>query len=120
MAWFNACPGSALFTTTINEAEIRFGLESLPESRRRYVLIAAADEIFEQDFRDRILPFDRHAARMYAEIRTSRRRLGLGEPEADMQIAAIAKSRGATIASGNAPHFEGADIKVVNPWTTSP
>jgi len=118
MRWLNACPESALFTTTINEAEIRFGLASLPDGRRRdHLVAAAADAMFDQDFNGRILPFDRSAAASYAEIRTARRGLGLGEPEADMQIAAIATSRGAQVATNNASHFAGADIRVVNPWT---
>lgn len=119
MRWFERRLDSALFTTVVNEAEIRFGLALLPGGRRRDERIAAADAMFAQDVEGRILPFDRAAAWTYAEIRAARRQRGLGEPETDMQIAAIAKSRGADIVTGNVSDFEGADIKVVNPWTMS-
>ncbi len=47
---------------------------------------------------DRILPFDSAAARAYAVIAADRRRAGLPFGEADCQIAAIARSKGADLA----------------------
>ena len=37
--------------------------------------------------------------------------------KADAQIAAIAQSRGAALATRNVPDFEGCGIDVINPWT---
>lgn len=119
LQWFDAQPASALFTTAINEAEIRFGVARLPPGRRRDALNAAVDAMFARDFAGRILPFDSAAARIYAAIRTTRRHRGLGEPEADMQIAAIARSRGANVATANVSDFGGTGVSIVNPWTAA-
>jgi hypothetical protein len=65
---------------------------------------------------DRILPFDSNAAEVYARIAASRRAIGKTISEPDAQIAAIAHSRGAALATRNTADFEHCGIKVVNPW----
>jgi len=72
--------------------------------------------MFEEDFGDRILPFDVAAARAYAIVAAERRQSGRPITQFDAQIAAIARSRGAAIATRNASDFEGCGILVVNPW----
>jgi predicted nucleic acid-binding protein len=64
LRWLAAQPSSSLFTTTITEAEILYGLELLPRGKRRLALQSAVDAMFEGDFSDRILPFDSDAARI--------------------------------------------------------
>ena len=56
-------------------------------------------------FANRILPFDSGAARAYAEIAAARRRMGRPIPEADCQIAAIARSHGMAVATRNVGDF---------------
>lgn len=63
--------------------------------------------MFEEDFADRILPFDRAAAQAYAVIAATRRREGRAIKEADCQIGAIAASRGAALANRNVKDFIG-------------
>jgi predicted nucleic acid-binding protein len=70
-----------------------------------------------EDFTGRILPFDSAAAVAFAEIAATRRQAGRPIAQADAQIAAIARSRGAALATRNVPDFEGCGIDVVNPWT---
>ena len=38
---------------------------------------------------------------------------------ADCQIASIAHTRGATVATRNTPDFEGCEIDLINPWTAA-
>ena len=64
LRWLAVQPSSSLFTTTITEAEILYGLELLPRGKRRLALQSAVDAMFEGDFSDRILPFDSDAARI--------------------------------------------------------
>jgi hypothetical protein len=42
--------------------------------------------------------------------------LGESGKDADFQVAAIAKSRGATVVTRNVNDFDGSGVDVVNPW----
>src|SRR5438128_1186067 len=97
--WLAAQPASGLFTTTITQAEILYGVELLPKGKRRGALQSAAQAMFEEDFAGRILPFDSDAARQFPLIAASRRTSGRPIMQGDAQIAAIARSRGATLAT---------------------
>jgi len=114
--WMKEQPSTSLFTTTICEAEIFYGLALMPGGRRRARLEEAVAAIFEEEFAERILPFDSAAARAFAPIAARRRRLGRPITEFDAQIAAIAHSRGATLATRNVEDFVDCGIKVVSPW----
>ena len=116
--WLDAQPASSLFTTSITEAEIRAGVAMLPAGRRRTGLAAAADQLFEL-FGDRVLPFDSAAARAYAILVARRRAAGRPVAQADGQIAAITKSRNATVVTRNVEHFEDSAIDVIDPWLES-
>jgi toxin FitB len=105
-----------LFTTTITEAELFYGIALLPDGKRRRSLASVVRLIFEEDLADRVLPFDSAAARAYAEIAATRRRAGRPISEADARIAAIARSRGAALATRNVEDFVGCDLKVLDPW----
>ena len=84
--------------------------------RRRTNLERAVTAIFEEDFGERILPFDRAAARAFAAIAAQRRALGRPISQLDAQIAAITRSRGATLATRNVADFADCGIRVVSPW----
>jgi predicted nucleic acid-binding protein len=116
MNWLRSQPMTALFTTTITEAELFYGIALLPDSKRRHALEAAVSLIFSEDLAGRVLPFDSAAAREYAAIAAARRRAGRPIAEADAQIAAIARSRGAAVATRNVEDFVGCEIAIVSPW----
>ncbi len=114
--WLAAQPASQLFTTAITQAEILYGLELLPKGKRRGALPAAVRAIFEEDLSGRILPFDHAAAVVFARIAADRRSLGRPIAQLDAQIAAIARSRSAILATRNTADFEHCGITVVDPW----
>jgi predicted nucleic acid-binding protein len=117
LRWFAAHSASQLFTTTITQAEILYGVKVMPKGKRRAALQLAVEAILEEDFADRILPFDSDAARVFPKIAGSRRALGRPMAQWDAQIAAIARSRGAALATRNSNDFEHCGVRVVNPWT---
>lgn len=93
-----------------------YGVLLLPQGRRRDAIEAAAIAMFEEDFAGRILPFSSLAAHAYAEIAAVRRQSGRPISQFDAQIAGIAKSTGASIATRNITDFDGCGIKVIDPW----
>ncbi len=117
VAWARSQALSDIFTTTITEAEILYGLSLLPEGKRESVLTTAAEQMLNGGLRGRVLPFDRAAARAYVEIAAGCRRAGRPIANADAQIVAIAKAHGALwIATRNVRDFETCGVALVNPW----
>jgi predicted nucleic acid-binding protein len=114
--WMAAQAAALLYTTAISQAEILYGVALLPAGRRKLTLQEMAEAIFGQAFLGRVLPFDSAAAISFAQIAAMRRRSGRPISEADAQIAAIAHSRGATIATLNVGDFENCGIEVISPW----
>jgi predicted nucleic acid-binding protein len=106
-----------LFVTSVTEAEIRTGIAILPEGERQRGLAASAERLFSVLFSERILPFDSDAARVYAMLAAERRVAGRPISQSDCQIAAIARCRGASVATRDVDDFEGSGIEVINPWT---
>jgi toxin FitB len=116
LTWVTAQSAGDLYTTSVAEAEILHGVLSLPSGRRRKALEAAVAGIFEEVFSGRILPFGSEAALAYAQIAVERRKAGRPISAFDAQIAAIARSVGAALATRNTTDFERCGIKIINPW----
>ena len=114
--WFRAQKRAALFTTTITRAEILYGLGLLAEGSRKQALSSAIKAVFEEDFAGRLLTFDSDAADLYADIAVSRRNAGKQISQFDAMIAAVARSRGATLATRNVKDFIDCGIALVDPW----
>lgn len=98
---------------------MRYGVELLPEGRRRNDLETRTDAILVNCFEDRILSFDSDAAGIYASIRASRQKSGFSVGVEDTMIAGIAKSLGASVATRNVSDFEDCGVDVIDPWNRS-
>jgi predicted nucleic acid-binding protein len=116
LAWIAKQPEAELSTTSITEAEIFYGLEVLPKGKRREHLTMAAEAVFTEDFSGRVYSFDSAAARAFSKIASSRRTGGRPISHPDAQIAAIAKTRRAKIATRDVKGFEQCGVDVVDPW----
>jgi len=114
--WVAAQPRASLYTTSVNKAEILYGIAVLPEGHRRAALAAAADAMFTDDLAGRVLPFDAAAAAHYAEVIMARRRIGAPIEAFDAQIAATARAAGFGIATRDIGGFDGYGVALVNPW----
>jgi len=88
----------------------------LPPGRRKSRLNETLEKMLRDDFAQRILPFDRDAARAYAGIVAHRRQIGRPIAQCHAQIAAIARARIAGVSTGNQADFGDCGIEVVNPW----
>lgn len=116
-AWLDKHIDNCLITT-ITLAELQYGVERLPEGKRKREFRRKIDFLWE-DFGERILEFDSAAAaefgRYVAEFEAAK---GLAAVEAgdvrDFQIAAIARVHGCAVASRNLRHFSA--VRCVNPF----
>ena len=118
VGWLNGQKDTALFTTSITVMELRFGLERLPESKRKADLWAVLDFALSRLIGARILPFDTAAAIEAARIAAQAETYGTPIGQADAQIAAIARTHGFAIATRDANPFQRAGLSVINPWET--
>jgi len=116
-AWLAAQDGATVYFTAVGEAELRHGVAILPAGRRRDALAQAIEGMLDEDFRDRVLPFDRIAAWAYAAIAAERRAAGRPISQFDCQIAAIARAHGASVATRNTGDYEGCGVAVIDPWS---
>lgn len=116
LAWLAQQPRSALFITTVTRAELLYGVRLLPDGQRKAALMEAVHGIFASDMAGQVLGFDNDASDAYAEIAASRKLAGKPISQFDAMIAAIAKSRGASLATRNVKDFVDCGITVVDPW----
>ena len=117
LAWLAGQPAEALFVSAVTQAEMMLGARLLPAGKRRAVLEAAVRSMFDEDFEGRTLPFDSASVPAYVDIVSTRRGAGRPISQFDAQIAAIARHRGARLATRNLADFEGCGVVLVNPWT---
>jgi predicted nucleic acid-binding protein len=118
VTWFDRQQMTQMHMTTITVMEIRAGIERLSRSARRRRLETAFDSMVHDTLRGRILSFDFDAAMAAGTLAAGRLRAGRPIDAHDTQIAGIAVSRSASIATRNVRHFEGLPIEVINPWKT--
>lgn len=117
--WIDALPEEDVWISAITVGEVRLGLALLPEGHRKQTLKGLAEEMFQEEFFEKCLPFDCQAAEAYAEIVSSRSRQGRPIAVEDAQIAAIALSADLELVTRNIKDFLGIEeLKLVNPWET--
>lgn len=116
IAWLDAQHASTLYTTAINELELRAGVASLPPGRRRSVLERAVDMTLHVLIGSHILAFDSAAVAECASRWAAAQRVGQTVLLADAQIAAIAAAHGFTVATRDTKAFLAMGVPVINPW----
>lgn len=116
VSWLDSQNIETLFLAAISLAELRFGVEALPNGKRKTSLRANLENRVLPLFRGRILPFDEAASRAYAELRTKARKAGKDMGIADGYIAATAAANGLTVATRDTRPFAVSGLEVVNPW----
>lgn len=105
--WLDALPEEDFWISAVTVGEIRLGLALLPEGRRKQTLTELADEMLQEEFAEKCLPFDYQAAGSYATIVSSRNRQGSPITVEDAQIAAIALTADLSLATRNTKDFLG-------------
>ena len=116
VAWVDHWSATELAVTAVTVAEILYGIGRLDDGQRKVTLQSLAHAMFEQDFRDRVLPFGFEEAEIYAGLVVQRDQDGLPISMADAQIAAVTVCRGARLATRNTRDFAGLPVALINPW----
>lgn len=116
LKWIDKQEITQMFISTVTLAEISYGLHVLPEGKRRENLELAFNNAVLEAFSGRILPFDELSAYTYGKIMGHRKKQGqpLGMP--DGQIAAIALTHNAIVATRNVRDFIHCGLQLINPF----
>ena len=114
--WLDGYPQISIWTTSVCLFEMNFGLNIMPEGKRRRALGQAIQILIEGILENRIAVFDFTAALHAAEFSSKRRALGRPVEIRDVMIAGITSATGATLATRNIRDFEHSGLEFVNPW----
>ncbi len=114
--WLDQQPRTSIWTTSVTVFEIRFGLESMPASKRRIALMDSFESWLDEVIEQRIASYDETAARRSAELAAEKQKKGRPGELRDTMIAGIVLASHATFATRNVTHFEEIAPSLVNPW----
>lgn len=106
-----------LFLSVVTFAELRRGVERLPDGQRRRRLDAWLRDDLASRFAGRVLGIDEAVADAWGRIVAGAEHAGQQIGAMDAWIAAIAQTGGLALVTRNVADFAGALNDVVNPWT---
>ena len=117
VSWLDRQAAVSIWTTAITVLEIRFGLQVMANGRRRKAFEQAFAALIHEDLEGRVLAFDAVAAETAATLAAARQRSGRPIDFRDTEIAGIAVSRHAAVATRNVKHFDDLPLSIIDPWT---
>ncbi len=113
IAWLDRLPGEALFVSVLTLGEIRKGIETLADRRRREKLRIWLEHELPEWFEGRVLPVDLAVAdrwgRLLAEV-------GRPVPTIGSLLAATALHHELRLVTRNAGDFNYPGLQVINPF----
>lgn len=115
LAWFESCDDRLLHLSAITLGELRYGIDLLPDSRRKQELLAWYGDVC-LSYRGHIALPSLAACETWGIMRAQRRRDGRPLSMADGLIAAMARTEGMTLITRNTDDFHGLGIDLLNPW----
>ncbi len=117
LAFVAAQPLDLLYISTVTLAEIRFGIELLPEVARRSELNDWLAHKVRPMFEQRILSITEDIILKWRMMVEEGRKVGHTFSQPDLIIAATGQHHGLTIVSRDTADYVKAQVTVFNPWT---
>src|ERR1035438_1773021 len=114
--WMEATDEALLYLSVLTLGEIRKGLASLAQGKRRTQLETWLEVDLQARFSGRILPIDAQVADRWGQLAAHAKRKGTPLPIIDGLLAATALHHNLTVVTRNAGDFTNAQVPVLNPW----
>ncbi len=114
--WIANIEESKLFVSVLTIGEIHKGIEKLPKSKRREMLLQWVDEDLQERFRGRIAPFNIQTATVWGKMQAKAEMSGKTMPIIDGMIAATAITHNFAMSTRNISDMEASKAVLVNPW----
>lgn len=118
LQWLNGLDDETVCIPAVAIAELHYGLEAMPDGRRKEDLRHAIDRLANDLYRGFIIAFDEEAARLYGRLMAQRDRAGRPIGIIDCQIAAIALANNAQLATRDSDLAD-CGIEIINPWAAT-
>jgi predicted nucleic acid-binding protein len=109
-------PLEGLFVSIVTFAEIRFGIELLPDVTRRSDLNDWLAHKVRPMFEQRVLAISEDVMFKWRLLAEDRRKAGHTFSQPDLIIAATAQHHGLTVVSRDTKEYMAARVDVFNPW----
>ena len=116
IAFVRAQPLESLFISSVTLAEIRFGIELLPDTGRRAGLNDWLANNVRPMFDRRVLAISEDVMFRWRLLVEEGRKAGHTFSQPDLIIAAIALHHGLTVVSRDTKEYVSAHVNVFNPW----
>ncbi len=116
-AFIAAQPLESLYVSTVTLAEIRFGIELLPDAARRSELNDWLSRKVRPMFAQRVLEITEDIMLKWRLLVEEGRKSGHTFSQPDLIIAATALHHGFTVVSRDTAEYDKAQVAVFNPWT---
>jgi predicted nucleic acid-binding protein len=117
LAFVAAQPLELLYISTVTLAEIRFGIELLPDVARRSELNDWLAHKVRPMFEQRVLAITEDIMFKWRLMVEEGRKVGHTFSQPDLIIAATSRHHGFTIVSRDTADYVKAQVTVFNPWT---
>lgn len=118
LAWLDATDERTLYLSVLTLGEIRKGIMTLAEGKRRAQLDLWLEIDLRNRFARRILPVDDAVADRWGILTGTMKRQGKPMPAVDAMLAATAIHHKLTVVSRNVADFKNAEVSLFNPWET--
>ena len=119
LAFVAGQPIDLLFVSTVTLAEIRFGIELVPDATKRAELNDWLAHKVRPMFDQRALPVSEDVMFKWRLLVEEGRKSGHTFSQPDLIIAATALHHGLTLVSRDTADFEKARVPLLNPWVTA-
>jgi predicted nucleic acid-binding protein len=120
LEWMEAAEEGLLYLSVLTLGEIRKGLASLPQSKRRTHLETWLEIELQARFSGRILPIDAAVADRWGVVAAEAKRKGKALSTIDALLAATALHYNLTVVSRNVSDFANTQVPLLNPWEAGP
>jgi toxin FitB len=116
VAFVSAQPLDLLYVSSVTLAEIRFGIELLPDAGRRTELNDWLTHKVRPMFEHRVLAITEDIMLKWRLLVEQGRKAGHTFSQPDLIIAATAQHHGLVVVSRDTAEYEKARVDVLNPW----
>jgi len=113
VAWFDHVPDDSLYISVLTVGEIRKGIESVADGRRKETLRVWLEHTLPDWFEDRMLVIDEAVAEQWGRLQAQ---AGRPLPAIDSLLAATAIQHDLRMVTRNEKDFSFPGLEVINPW----
>jgi predicted nucleic acid-binding protein len=115
LEWFENCNEPLLYLSSITLGELRFGIDLLPDGKRKVDLFTWHAQLC-LSYSGHIIAPSLEICELWGTMRATRRKLGHPLSMADGLIAATALNASMVLVTRNTKDFQDLGVELLNPW----